>query len=91
MWRWGRVIPDVEVERVVGRDQAARMLVDQSRRGQLLVVGSHGRGAARALLLGSVSHAVVHGADCGGDRPHLSTCAGRTGGTTSNPTNGRTS
>jgi nucleotide-binding universal stress UspA family protein len=61
---WGEKYPDVEVERLVVRDLPGRALVEQSARAQLVVVGSHGRGGAAGLVLGSVGHALVHRADC---------------------------
>lgn len=56
--------PDVRVKRHVsfhGPAQALREIADDA---GLLVVGSHGRGAVRRALLGSVSHAVLYHAPC---------------------------
>lgn len=61
---WSEKYPDVPVERVVTRDRPAHSLLEQAAGAQLLVVGSRGRGGLSGLVLGSVSHAVVHRSPC---------------------------
>jgi nucleotide-binding universal stress UspA family protein len=61
---WGEKFPDVPVERVVTWDRPARTLVERSDGAQLVVVGSCGRGSFAGLVLGSVSHALLHRANC---------------------------
>jgi len=61
---WTLKYPDVAVTTVVTGGGAARALIEQASRAQLLVVGSRGRGELSGLLLGSVGHAVLHRAAC---------------------------
>lgn len=56
--------PDVAVTPVVVEGHPAWVLVEQSQDADLLVVGSHGRGAFTGMLLGSVSQHCVQQAAC---------------------------
>jgi len=54
----------VEIERKVIAGSPAQALLHESRKADLLVVGSRGRGGFTGLLLGSVSQQVAHHARC---------------------------
>lgn len=57
--------PDLVVHQVlVSDDTPARALLHAAAQAQLLVVGSHGRGALSRLWMGSVSHEVLGQAPC---------------------------
>ncbi|GAA2711851.1 universal stress protein [Micromonospora olivasterospora] len=56
--------PEVTVEKVVAHARPAAALAEASRTAQLLVVGARGHGELTSLVLGSVSHAALHHADC---------------------------
>lgn len=57
---WSAKFPDVTVTTKVVRGHPVKTLVRESRAARLVVVGSHGRGAIRSLVLGSVGHGVLH-------------------------------
>ncbi|WP_262287215.1 universal stress protein [Micromonospora sp. MA102] len=57
---WAERHPEVRVRRKVVAASPAAALVAESADAQLVVVGAHGRGSLGGLLLGSVSHAVLH-------------------------------
>jgi nucleotide-binding universal stress UspA family protein len=56
--------PDLDVAEAATMASPAAELIDRSRDAELLVVGSRGLGGFTGLLLGSVSHQVVHHAHC---------------------------
>jgi nucleotide-binding universal stress UspA family protein len=70
--------PDLAVTHRLRRGRPAPALIEESARAQLVVVGALGRSSLAGLVLGSVSHALLHHAGCplaivrgvpGGDGP----------------------
>lgn len=54
----------VRVDPIVSEGDPASTLLDAAEGADMLVVGSRGRGGFVGLLLGSVSHKVIHHAPC---------------------------
>jgi len=61
---WRTKYPDVVVHTEVVENHPVALLVERSREQALIVVGSTGQRAMAGTLLGSVSQAVLHHADC---------------------------
>lgn len=61
---WRDLHPEVPVEHVVGEQAPAGSLAHHGGKAQMIVVGTRGRGGFAGLLLGSVSHALLHTAPC---------------------------
>lgn len=61
---WTEKYPDVRVSQVVTRSRPADGLLARAATAQLVVVGSRGWSGFSGLVLGSVSHALVHRSPC---------------------------
>jgi nucleotide-binding universal stress UspA family protein len=57
---WSERYPEVRMHQRLFAAAPARALVEASTDAQLTVVGAQGRGAFTGMLLGSVSHALLH-------------------------------
>jgi nucleotide-binding universal stress UspA family protein len=56
--------PDVAVRTLTVRDRPARNILEQSQTAQFVVVGSHGRGGFKGMLIGSTSQGLLHSVEC---------------------------
>ncbi|WP_326638796.1 universal stress protein [Nonomuraea fuscirosea] len=56
--------PKISVRTTFLPDDPRTALIEATRDAELLVVGSHGYGTFAGMLLGSVSHALLHQAPC---------------------------
>lgn len=56
--------PDIEVRREIVQAPPVTALLQTAEKAEMIVVGSRGRGGLTRLLLGSVSHGVLHALPC---------------------------
>ena len=61
---WAEQYPDVTVRSVVPQGSPAGSILDAADAAQLVVLGSRGRNAVQAMLLGSTSRAVIAHSQC---------------------------
>jgi nucleotide-binding universal stress UspA family protein len=61
---WREKYPEIQLVSEVVHGRPVRILAGASTRADLLVVGSRGRGGFAGLVLGSVSHGLLHHAHC---------------------------
>lgn len=61
---WQDEYPNVEVKRKVYIDNPRARLLEWSKKAQIVVVGSRGRGGFRSMLLGSTSNTLISQANC---------------------------
>jgi nucleotide-binding universal stress UspA family protein len=61
---WDGRYPDVTISHRLVHGRAGHTLVEESASARLIVVGSRGRGGFAGLVIGSVSQAVLHHAEC---------------------------
>lgn len=57
---WSVKFPELEVRKVLRRNQPVEAVLDQAQDAQLIVVGSRGHGGFVGLLIGSVSQGLLH-------------------------------
>lgn len=62
--RWQDKYPKVDVRVVLTGEPPVEAMLGAASSARLMVVGSRGLGAVRGMLLGSVSHALLHKAPC---------------------------